>query len=109
MENNEKKTNDGFGKGIILILIGIAALMVTFFEFEIDWDVVVDMWPVLLIILGVCIMPINRWIRLIVAVVLLALGYIGYCFKANVVEKRPSKIEMIKTIVVDDYDVDYDD
>ena len=108
MENNEKHSNDGFGKGIILILIGVVALMVTFFEFEIDWDVIADMWPVLLIIIGVCIMPVNRWIRLIAAVVLLAFGYAAYCYKANVVEKRPSKIEMIKTIVVDDYDYDDD-
>ena len=83
MSNNENKTNDSFSKGIILIVIGVIALLITFFDFEINWHVMVKMWPILLIIIGVCIMPINKWIRTVIALVLLVLGAVAYHQKAE--------------------------
>ena len=38
MSNNEKKNDDGIVSGIILIVIGLIALMVTFFDVEIVWS-----------------------------------------------------------------------
>lgn len=96
MSNKENNTKDGFGKGITLIIIGVLALLVTFFEFEIDWWVLAKMWPLLLIIIGVCIMPINRWIKTAVAVVLLVVGYYAYQGKISVVESV-EKTEMEST------------
>ena len=81
MNNGEKKENEGFGRGIILIIIGVAALLATFFEFDIDWNVVGHMWPVILIAIGVGIMPINRWIRFLLVCALLAIGYVAYQHK----------------------------
>lgn len=104
MDNNENKKNDGFGKGIILIVIGIFALMLTFFEIDIDWDIMADLWPLLLIIIGVCIMPINKWIKTVIALILLAFGCVMYSCRTKLVEKQPRRIEMIKTTVVDDDD-----
>lgn len=83
MSNNENKTNDSFGKGITLIVIGVIALLITFFDFEIDWHVVAKMWPLLLVIIGVCIMPINKWIRTVIALTLLILGAVAYHQKAG--------------------------
>lgn len=83
MSNNENKNNDGFGRGLTLIIIGVIALLITFFDFEIDWHVLAKMWPVLLIIIGVCVMPINKWIRTVIALVLLALGAVAYHQKAG--------------------------
>ena len=83
MSNNENKNNDGFGKGLVLIIIGVIALLITFFDVEINWHVLGKMWPVLLIIIGVCVMPINKWIRTAIALVLLTLGAIAYNQKAG--------------------------
>ena len=88
MSNNENKTNDNFSKGIILIVIGVIALLITFFDFEINWHVMVKMWPILLIIIGVCIMPINKWIRTVIALVLLVIGAVAYHQKAEGDEGR---------------------
>lgn len=109
MSNNENKKNDGFGRGIILIIIGIIALMVTFFNFEIDWRMMTKLWPLLLIIIGVCIMPINRWIRTVIALVLLALGFVAYQSKLDRDNNIIDKIEIISTFSGDDYDDDDDD
>lgn len=109
MNNEEKKKNDGFVNGVTLILIGVVALMVTFFDFEIDWHVLTEMWPLLLIIIGVCIMPINRWIKLVVTLVLLAVGIVAYQQKADgttVVKKVEIKTKSHPRIIFDDDDDD---
>ena len=103
MSNNENKGNDGFGRGLTLIIIGVIALMVTFFDYEIDWHVLAKMWPLLLIIIGVCIMPVNRWIRTAIALALLAFGVMAYQHKADS-PKIINKTEIISSFTDDDDD-----
>lgn len=110
MENNEKKNDKGFSKGVTLIIIGVIFTLVTLFDFELDWYLVAKMWPLLLIIIGVCIMPINKWIRLAITIALLAFGAALYQQKADVT--RVDRIEIRKgshpRIIFDDDD-DFDD
>ena len=104
MNNNENKTNnDNFGRGITLIVIGVIALLITFFDIEIDWHVVGKMWPMILIIIGVCLMPINRWIRTALALMLLIIGYAAYQQKADVT-RVINRTEIISTFSDDDDD-----
>lgn len=104
MSNNENKTNnDNFGRGITLIVIGVIALLITFFDIEIDWHVVGKMWPMILIIIGVCLMPINRWIRTALALMLLIIGYAAYQQKADVT-RVINRTEIISTFSDDDDD-----
>ena len=111
MSNNENNKEKGFSQGIILIIIGVIFTMVTLFDFDINWYVVAKMWPLLLIIIGVCIMPINKWIRTVIALALLAFGCVLYQQKADD-ECCKDKIE-IRTrshhrIIWDDDDIDDD-
>ena len=101
MSNKEQNKNDGFGSGLTLIILGVIALMVTFFDFEIDWHMMAKLWPLLLIIIGVCIMPINRWIRTVLALLLLALGFVAYQNKIND-DKVLDKTEIISSFNGDD-------
>ena len=103
MSNKEKKEGDGFGKGLTLIIVGVIALLVTFFEIEIDWYVVGRLWPLILIIIGICIMPVNRWVRTILATVLIIVGFIAYQSKMCD-EKRIDKTEIISSFSDDDDD-----
>ena len=105
MSNNENK-NVGFGNGMVLIVIGVLALCVTFFEIDLDWDVLIDLWPILLIIIGICIMPINKWIKTALALSLLALGIMAY---QNRIEddKTVNKVEIISSFSGDDDDEDF--
>lgn len=110
MSNNENKKDDGFGKGLTLIIIGVIALLITFFDFEIDWHVLGKMWPVLLIIIGVCIMPINKWIRTVIALILLAVGAVAYHQKADVTSvNNKTEYRSKCTRVIIDNDLDDDD
>lgn len=110
MSNNGNKKDDGFGKGLTLIIIGVIALLITFFDFEIDWHVLGKMWPVLLIIIGVCIMPINKWIRTVIALILLAVGAVAYHQKADVTRvNNKTEYRSKCTRVIIDNDLDDDD
>ena len=105
MSNNENK-NVGFGNGMVLIVIGVLALCVTFFDIDLDWDVLIDLWPILLIIIGICIMPINKWIKTALALSLLALGIMAY---QNRIEgdKTVNKVEIISSFSGDDDDDEF--
>ena len=105
MSNNENK-NVGFGNGMVLIVIGVLALCVTFFDIDLDWDVLIDLWPILLIIIGICIMPINKWVKTALALSLLALGIMAY---QNRIEgdKTVNKVEIISSFSGDDDDDEF--
>lgn len=110
MSNNENKTSDGFGKGLTLIIIGAIALLVTFFDYEINWHVMSQLWPLLLIIIGVCIMPINKWIRTVIALALLVFGAVAYQQKTDgirVGNKTEYRINNRTRVIFDD-DIDDD-
>ena len=92
MDNNEKEKDRGFSQGIILIIIGVIFTLITVFDFEINWHVMSKLWPLLLIIIGVCIMPINKWIRTAIALVLLVFGAMAYHEKADGNTDNSSKI-----------------
>lgn len=78
MSNAREKSGDGFATGVIMILIGIFALCVTFFHIHIVWSQLIRLWPLLLIIIGVSMIPVNRWIRTGIIVLILVCGAIGY-------------------------------
>ena len=61
--NKEKKNDDGIVGGIILIVIGLIALMVTFFDIEIVWSEIAKLWPVFIIIFGISILPFNKFFK----------------------------------------------
>ena len=103
MSNKENKGGDGLGKGITLIIIGVIALLVTFFDIDIDWHVMAKLWPLLLIIIGICIMPVNRWVRTILATMLIIVGFIAYQSKMCD-EKHIDKTEIISSFSDDDDD-----
>ena len=105
MSNNENNKNVGFGNGLVLIVIGVIALCVTFFDIDLDWDILLDLWPILLIIIGICIMPINKWIKTALALSLLALGIMAYQNRVGE-DKDVNKVEIISSYVNDDDDDD---
>lgn len=102
MNNNDK--NVGFGNGLILIVIGVIALCVTFFDIDLDWDILLDLWPIILIIIGICIMPINKWIKTALALSLVTLGILAYQNRVNEEDKAVNKVEIISSYLDDDDD-----
>ena len=94
MSNRENRKDKGFGEGVALIVIGVLFTLMTVFDFDIDWHIMSKLWPLLLIIIGVCVMPINKWIKLVVTVALLALGVVAYQQKTDINTKVIKKTEI---------------
>ena len=78
MSNNEKKNDDGIVSGIILIVIGLIALMVTFFDVEIVWSELAKLWPVFIIIFGISILPFNKLFKSILVIAMLLISFFLY-------------------------------
>lgn len=67
--SNEKKNDSGMVSGIVLIFIGIIALLVTFFDLELIWSEIWNLWPVFLIILGISVLPFGKMIKSIAVII----------------------------------------
>lgn len=109
MSNNENNKDKGFSQGITLIIIGVIFTFVTIFDYDIDWHAMMKLWPLLLVIIGVCIMPINKWIRTIIALALLAFGFVAYQHKADdtrIIDKTELRSRSNTTIIINDDDDD---
>lgn len=105
MSNNENNKNTSFGNGIVLIVLGVIGLCITFFDIDLDWDILLELWPILLIIIGICIMPINKWIKTALALSLVTLGIMAYQNRVEE-DKDVNKVEVISSYFNDDDDDD---
>lgn len=77
-KNNEKKDDNGIVSGIILIVIGLIALLVTFFDVDIIWSELAKLWPVFIIVFGVSLLPLNKLLKSILVVVCILLSFLLY-------------------------------
>lgn len=79
-KNNDNGKNDnGVVSGIILIVIGLIALMVTFFDVEIVWSELAKLWPVFIIIFGISILPLNKLLKAILVISSIIISLFLYC------------------------------
>ena len=92
MSNNEKKNDDGIVSGIILIVIGLIALVVTFFDVEIVWSELAKLWPVFIIIFGISILPFNKLFKSILVIAMLLISFFLYYFNTIFPTNTPSTV-----------------
>lgn len=69
--------------GIVLLFIGVVALLASLEVFEFSWLTARKLWPILLIIIGILILPANDTVKAILLVVTLALGSLLYHYEAK--------------------------
>ena len=79
MSKNEKKNDNGLVTGILFVVVGIVALFVTFFDIEIIWSEIAKLWPVLLILMGVSMIPFNKILKSIVVIIIMLISFVVYC------------------------------
>lgn len=79
-ENNKE---NGLINGIVLITIGVIALLVTVFDFTIEWAELAKLWPVFIIIFGLSLLPINKIIKSILVVIMILLSCVLYYNAVN--------------------------
>ncbi len=76
--DNNNKNDNGIVSGIILIVIGFVALMVTFFDVEIVWSELAKLWPVFIIIFGISILPLNKLLKAILVIISIIISLFLY-------------------------------
>ncbi len=96
-EENNKKDN-GIVNGIILITIGVIALLVTFFDFEIVWSEFAKLWPVFIIIFGISLLPLNKILKSVLVMIMILFSCYLYYDSVNEDDSRD-----------DDFYYDYSD
>lgn len=96
MSENRKR---GYGGALALILSGIVLLMITLFDIELDAEVLFELWPFVLIIVGVCLMPVVRWLKTTLLVIVVAVACITYACKVDddLIPKALDKYEIVDT------------
>ena len=69
--------------GIILLFIGVIALLAAFDVFEFSWAVVWRLWPMLLILVGVMMLPVKDWLKAILLILTLCGSVLLYRYEAS--------------------------
>jgi hypothetical protein len=86
--------------GILLIALGTLFLLDRLDIFEFQWGVLVRLWPLLLILWGVSILPVRNFFKLLLAI---AVGVLGIVMYGQQVEKYGNKQSVFR------YDDDKDE
>lgn len=64
--------------GILIVFIGVVALLASLNVFDFHWSIFWRLWPIILIILGVAILPVNDYMKALFLVLTLGLGSLLY-------------------------------
>ena len=74
--------------GIILLFIGVIALLAALNVFDFRWTLVWRLWPMLLILIGVMVLPVKDWLKALLLVVALAIGVLLYQSESKKITER---------------------
>ena len=69
--------------GIIILFIGVISLLAAFNVFDFSWTLVWRLWPMLLILIGVMILPVKDWLKAILLVLVLCGSVLLYRYEAT--------------------------
>lgn len=69
--------------GLIFLFIGMIALLAAFNVFEFSWTLVWRLWPMLLILIGVMILPVKDWLKAILLVCTFVGSILLYRYEAT--------------------------
>lgn len=64
--------------GLIILFVGVVALLASLGVFEFHWTILWRLWPVMLMIIGISLLPMKDYIKGILLLVALALGCLLY-------------------------------
>ncbi len=69
--------------GIFILFIGVIAFLASIDVFEFRWSIVWRLWPMLLIIMGIMVLPIKDWLKALLVVVALLASVLLYRYEAS--------------------------
>ena len=69
--------------GVILLFVGVVALLASLDIFEFRWTIVWRLWPMLLVIIGILVLPVKDWLKVIMLLVSLAISILLYRYELS--------------------------
>ena len=69
--------------GVILVFVGVVALLASLDIFEFRWSIIWHLWPMLLVIIGILVLPVKDWLKVIMLLVSLAIGILLYQYELS--------------------------
>ena len=69
--------------GIILLFIGVIALLAALNVFDFRWTIVWRLWPMLLILIGVMVLPVKDWLKAILLILTLCGSVVLYHYEVT--------------------------
>ena len=69
--------------GIILLFIGVLAFLAALNVFDFRWTLVWRLWPMLLILIGVMVLPVKDWLKAILLILTLCGSIILYHYEVT--------------------------
>lgn len=95
-----------FIAGILILFIGVVALLSALNVFEFHWTIVLHLWPIILIIFGITLLPMNDYLKGALVLIALGLGCLLYHVEAQSYEGNAISrfFSNVKTWSIDDDD-----
>lgn len=78
-----------FIAGILILFVGVVALLAALRVFDFHWSIVMRLWPMILIIIGISILPLNDYLKGILILVSLGVGCLLYHAEAKDYKGNP--------------------
>lgn len=69
--------------GILILFVGVVALLASLNVFEYHWSIVLRLWPLILIIFGITLLPLNDYLKAGLLLASLGLGCLLYHVEAK--------------------------
>ena len=78
-----------FIAGILILFIGVVALLAALNVFDFHWSIVMRLWPLILIIIGISILPLNDYLKGALILASLGIGCLLYHVEARDYKGNP--------------------
>lgn len=95
--------------GILILFTGVIALLSTLHVFEFHWSIAWSLWPMILIICGIALLPLNEYLKSAILVLALGVGCVLYHVESRSYEGNPISRFINRHITAWDWDDDDDD
>jgi hypothetical protein len=69
--------------GVLLLFVGVIALLATLDIFELRWSIVWHLWPMLLVFIGIIVLPVKDWLKVVMLLVSLVISVLLYRYEAS--------------------------
>ena len=75
--------------GVLILFTGVVALLSVLDVIDFHWSIFWRLWPMLLIILGIAILPLKDYLKALILLVALAFGCLLYHVEDRHYEEKP--------------------